>query len=350
MNLQSDGMQVGFLVGLYFLASAIVALTLVYFSRPRPQNQTAKNTPEKSKSDNAGANEPAKSGLIIRIQKLLKPKNRVRPAGSMGKNEMSARPSVSLIKLADKPASKVRRKNRFFLKKNPPTIKTSAVKTDTTGNTDSPQHQSISLPEPAGVNDFVIDNTLPDLESQKKGSPSLLSLLEKPLENKNSVPGPSVVDPVVKSEAATEKTVIPEPAAPVLPKAAAAPIILDDTLKNQQKPDLTQPQIAIINTPVNTNPVEPPPEIKSGKETPVVDIPSLKIENEKAGNNEMEENPQDTKSSGFDLSDLFAGNDEEEVENSESGRLAKELSDVDASDILDNSLNLINELKKTKES
>ena len=31
----SDNMQIGFLTGIYFLASAIVGLTLVYFSRPR---------------------------------------------------------------------------------------------------------------------------------------------------------------------------------------------------------------------------------------------------------------------------------------------------------------------------
>ena len=37
MNLYSESTQVGFLVAMYFMASAIVALTLVYFSRPKPK-------------------------------------------------------------------------------------------------------------------------------------------------------------------------------------------------------------------------------------------------------------------------------------------------------------------------
>lgn len=43
MNLYSDSAQVGFLIGIYFLASAIVALTLVYFSRPKSKAGELKN-------------------------------------------------------------------------------------------------------------------------------------------------------------------------------------------------------------------------------------------------------------------------------------------------------------------
>jgi hypothetical protein len=46
MNLYSDSAQVGFLVGMYFMASAIVALTLVYFSRPKPKKGDSQNKPD----------------------------------------------------------------------------------------------------------------------------------------------------------------------------------------------------------------------------------------------------------------------------------------------------------------
>jgi hypothetical protein len=46
MNLYSESTQVGFLVAMYFMASAIVALTLVYFSRPKPKKRESHNKVE----------------------------------------------------------------------------------------------------------------------------------------------------------------------------------------------------------------------------------------------------------------------------------------------------------------
>jgi hypothetical protein len=62
MNLYSDNAQIGFLIGIYFLASAIAALTLVYFSRPKPKKGELKDKIE-----------PEAPAVIVREESRLKP-------------------------------------------------------------------------------------------------------------------------------------------------------------------------------------------------------------------------------------------------------------------------------------
>jgi hypothetical protein len=81
----------------------------------------------------------------------------------------------------------------------------------------------------------------------------------------------------------------------------------------------------------------------AGAEVPAVPpLPSINVVNENGGKTEMEEKPRTTNVDA-DFSELFAQDDDEENEVS---RLAKELVEVDTQDILETSQNLINRMKK----
>ena len=72
-----QSIQLGFLIGIYFMASAVVALTLLYFSRPRPKNQVAKKETELeniSASKTQNQTIPFEKGTSSRIQRIFRRK------------------------------------------------------------------------------------------------------------------------------------------------------------------------------------------------------------------------------------------------------------------------------------
>jgi hypothetical protein len=118
MNLYSTNMQVGFLIGIYFLASAIAGLTLVYFSRPKPKNSDIKKKSET----------PVQSKTGQEQNQQLSPDHQSPPQKSeVGDNPMMPKPTV--IKLpeptpvADKPMEiKAKKEESDMIKLNAPRV------------------------------------------------------------------------------------------------------------------------------------------------------------------------------------------------------------------------------------
>jgi hypothetical protein len=248
MDLYSDGTQVGFLIGMYFMASAIVALTLVYFSRPKPKKQHSENKLEALVQTNAAGEES-------------------QSAHSENQSQVKTLNAPAVPEAVDKPPEPLEKKEELPLNKSKISDQAAPEK-----------QESLS---PGGINKGG------DL---KKNRP-LITVTNAPKAQVESVP------PVAS---APEKQIL-EPAKTI-------------DAKEEKRETSTIPA-----------------------------APSNQAGNANSGKSDKEDKPKPA-SSTTDFSDLFT----EDTEESEAGRLAKELSEIDAEDVLQTSLDLINQFKRNR--
>ena len=245
------------------MASAVVALTLVYLSRPRPKNQAAENgnEPVSTKNRSGGNKSIFKDGnLFKRTSKRKAVDNKLQTETEPGGPEN-------------------------------PGLVTAAIDAGEKSSPVNPEMKDEQKPEP----------DVPTFKEEEKPAP--VKPETKDQEQPDAAPAPAPPSSLNMEKQATEVIQNVQPA--VVPNAAAA--------------DVTATQV-VTATPVIT------------------------IVNEKGGSIQMEDKPKEA-SQNNDFSELFTDNDDEENEVS---MLAKELQDLETEDILNDTRDLLNEIKKMK--
>jgi hypothetical protein len=319
--------QTAFLGGIYFLASVVVALTLLYyFTRPRPKNLVVKNMAqpvENITSKSTRPNSSKKRSLFGKKSLFLSRSGVETPIVSAerktGENNADNKEEPNL---KDQQVDKqVDAKEKTGDQKQP------AVQ----ANLPPCKSQAQVQPELDKSNAALVSPTL--------GAEQTTSL---PLNQEQmSRPNPPVNPPAEVSTIQPEGSLPLDSAPDKSTNKEDTPILKGDVPNSSTTPDsliLSKTPKSVIGTALNTDQAKAAlleTEIKPGG-------PSIKIVNEKAGVTEMENKPKEVKSSD-DFSDLFTEDNDEENEVS---RLAKELKDIDSRSILSDSLDLINQFKR----
>jgi hypothetical protein len=275
----NTNIAVGFFIGLCFMAMAVVALTILYFSNLRVRN-------------------PASKGKVEPLQEA--------------KNDKLKNPSRS----SDK--RQLFRIKRFFQehkKDSPPPMQPDSKELLVINQ---PGNSEIGAPKKLETLSAVEDN---GKQSLPKEDPSLL------------------IPPPGKPELSAGILPVKEPPAE---KANPIPVPADKTPKMQSATSSPAPLIQVTparETGKSTNVKEVKLEIKT--EPPV---PAATTVNENKEKSEMENTPKPANSNTA-FSELFTDND---LEESEASKLAKELNDIDTQDILEESRALMDQFKKNK--
>jgi hypothetical protein len=304
MNLNSAASSAGFLVGIYFLASAVVALVLVYFSRPGAPTESRKAGAKQEKSASPKAAKTPKSAALrsrVRVnnlkgwrvfQKFKSDKNNAKKNSAGGRSQKnSPRNQPGPKSGVDQPA--------------PTKLKNNAD--DRTNPANQFDHPAENLPAKA-----------PDAAKEISGGGKPVETV--PLQPAPAAtPAPNPTEPITNISLNNQSTLGDLGNTPTPEKSAAG---------EKPKPEETQNGL---------------PGGAGGAEMPKVSpLPSINVVNENGGKIEMEEKPKTTKMDA-DFSELFVQDNDEENEVS---RLAKELVEVDTQDILETSQTLIDRMKK----
>jgi hypothetical protein len=310
MDLHSENISVGFLVGIYFLASALVALTLVYISRPRPKIQPVKNETEQVKTNN-----------------LTK------------ESRFSRRPTL--------PGSKHLFRNSLFIKKRSKIIK----KEEPAVNPSSLSENNLASQEPSVIeteknkteelqlNEITLKD--PKIQDKPDSSPDKSSVEEKMKNKENPVPETKDKDKVSShpTEPSTSPPIIEETRLEKESAGSNTPNIVSNSQKetgllpNSDNQKATTESVKGAQTEKEVN----------NETKPIPAVPLVKVVNEKQGKSEMNDKTK-PENPNTDFSELFT----QDTEETEASKLAKELSDIETEDILEESLSLISQFKKNK--
>jgi len=333
-----QNIQFGFLMGSYFLASIVVTMTLMYFTRPKSNDLVVKNAtePEKMSALNIGKSNLHKKFIDFGIKRFFPAKNvQTPPARLTGKKVNENEPhKPEKIKLEDQQSHNNSENGEMsHFNENPNNEKLSAGKIDASSNNSQAQKMPkvSEISHPAAAQISPTDHG--DLTT------SLPLSHEQPVKNGNPPPNTPWIVPTDQHEPSPSATLVQDKSAntenstpPVERTLTNAQVnLVSSTLPDEKKGTLErvinadQAKAVIVETPVKTT------------------IPSIKIVNEKEGNIEMENKPKEVKSTD-DFSELFTEEDDEENEVS---RLANELGDLDTQNILGDSLDLIKQIKKS---
>lgn len=332
-----QNIQLGFLMGSYFLASIVVTMTLVYFTRPKSNDLVVKNAaePEKMSALNIGKSNLHKKFTDFGIKRFFHAKNVLTPPTMpTGKKVNDNEPGkVKKMTLEGQHSNKSSdNKERSHSKKNPGKEKRPISKADSSSN----NLQAQKMPKVSEVPPPTATQMSPT--GQGDLTPALPLAHEQPVKNGNPPSNTPWIVPNDQHEPSPSATLVQdksantENSAPTAVRSVTVAQVnsVSSTLPNEKTGTLEratnseQAKAVIVETPVKTT------------------IPSIKIVNEKEGNIEMENKPKEVKSTD-DFSDLFTEEDDEENEVS---RLANELGDLDSQNILGDSLDLIKQIKK----
>jgi hypothetical protein len=257
MTSSSDPISLGFLVGIYFLASAVVAMTLVYFSRPKP--------------------------------KVTGSKTRANPAKAKTRDG-------------------------------------------------SPTKAPVPLSQPELAAGVAAPKPGPEVEAGKPDESTAKA--EKPMAGAPPLqPVPSVKDrsPRAEEPKSPEAPTAPQAQAAISPTPAAGQAKMAEPEKTSEN---RQTAAAAGGTGIMPNTGATGAEASK----PFQPNPGTEIKTEAQGEKEMEKKPQSAKPSD-DFSELFT---EDNSEENEVSKLARQLEEVDTQSILAESKNLIDQLRKGK--
>ena len=253
MDISADNIQLGFLIGIYFLALTIIALTMIYFSRPRQRNPLPKTGKELSKPVDA----PMKDNQLALPENnaLQKPETVEKIEGFLNETGplVDGKAPVAALKAVEETADPAVKKEDLDLNKTESLKEAPPEKTEST------------------INAEALPVSSPD-------HPPLITITNAPKAQAESV--------AAKVEASPQK-------------AAPEPLKGGDT---KTEPKAYAAQVESSSTVANSNP--------------------------------------DKTSSDF--SELFT----EDTEENETGRLAKELADIETDSLLETSQSLISQLKR----
>jgi hypothetical protein len=304
MNPFSDVVATGFFIGISFMAAAVIALTVLYFTGPKlgNKNDENKNTP----SDKS---EPLP---VVKKTDTLAKRSRFKIPNLLPKRNSKPEPPSGPL------TDKILADDKAKISEKIPLSKAEAADQKETGKAGS------------SLTDKKTEITPAPVQSEPIAARPAADKLAQP-ETASS----KIINPVSGTPPAS-----PVPMAPV-PKVS---------VPATSPPGIKDSPGAAVNPP----PVNSAPEKANLEATKNVEVKEMKIETqttpEKSTNQTeggkpvqaaAESKPQNT-SSETSFSDLFTQDEEED----EVGRLAKELADIDSDDILEESLSLINQLKR----
>jgi hypothetical protein len=350
MALGSNGVAVGFFIGLCFMATIVVILTIFYFSTPKPKsrakkNKTAASSRTKSPSVKQQSVSPKSRPLFGTIRLFAGRK----PAGQHPSQTIKEGPVMNGLDISETLVSAKGEVSRlaedgqkgFSLKRNP--LRSIFLR--------SKRYPELSTPMPSvqKIKHFVaaLNTEAREVKPEKNDlpvAPAIHIVNGKPAKGQtDEKPGAKEV----KSEASVN---------PVIPgvqivreKSGKIETDLkpgDKEAKSEASVNPVIPGVHIVNEKSGVSDVDNKAKAKEGKAetsaSPVV--PPVQKTNEKSEKSEADIKPKPASSSS-DFSGLFTDDD---IEESEADRLAKELNEVDTDDILAESLNLMSQFKRNK--
>jgi len=307
MKIFIDNSSTGFLIGIYFLALAVVALTLVYFSRPRNNSQLVKNTPEIKEPEDSKIENSSKFTLkrsMFKMKSLFQRPNWFVKLSRKSKNQPAPGEVVSSGPLVQEPTA-----------------------------APQPLERPVSVQQPVEETPNVKEVKLAPVEKS-----SVQAELVSPIPPKEEKPDSAQLpikevqtDDEVKPAETNKEGAVANESKPINP----SPSVIDE---KQGSKKIEEKQANEVVKPAETK-----KEGTVATESKATS-PSLTIINEKGGSTKVEEK-QKTAATDGDFADLFSGDGDEDNEVS---RLAKELNEIETRDILEDSRDLISQFKKTK--
>jgi hypothetical protein len=332
-----QNIQLGFLMGSYFLASVVVTMTMVYFTRPKPNDLAVKNAtePEKMSAFNTGRSNLHKKFTDFGIKRFFHAKNEQTPPTMLTGKKVNDNEPVKVKKttLEDQQGNKNSdNKERLHSKKSPSKEKGPISKADSSLN-------NLQVQKKSKISETSLPASTQISSSTQGGLTTSVPMSQEKVVNANQSPETPGKVPTDQSQPSPSMALIQEKSAntgnstPTAERSVTHTQVnsVSSTLTDEKKGALDQATSAdqakavIVETQVKTS------------------SPSIKIVNEKEGNIEMENKPKEVKSTD-DFSELFTEEDDEENEVS---RLANELGDLDTQNILGDSLDLIKQIKKS---
>jgi hypothetical protein len=324
----NQGLQYVFLIVVYFLASIVATLTISYFISIRPKNLVINDETKQGKTGflKIGRSDTSKISTLFGISRFFQTKRTIGPPTKLPEKEISKnRPDLKKETVPERQPKNNQGIQKENLKKNPRKDKRTSSKVESS----SKNLQTQNKPKISGSSTAIATPIPPD-EGERT------NFHQEPVKELNQATNTSEKVPISQSESAPstdlaqEKPVNKENSTPTAPGGVPQ--------GKSGSPELSDAEKQTVQEAGNSDPpkiVKPETEINTS-------TPSLKIVNEKAGTIEMENKPKEVKPSD-DFSDLFTQDNDEE---NEVGRLAKELDDLDTQSILDDSLDLINQFKR----
>jgi hypothetical protein len=300
----SDVVAMGFFIGISFMAAAVIALTVLYFTGPRVSNQT-----DEDKKTSVNNSDP---DLAVKVQRSPQKRLKLKITGLLPKRSPKTPPPEPSTdkKLAE---------NKLDTSVSLPLAKEGLFNPKDTGNA-----ESLSGGQPPGV----IAAPVQPGPNAVQPAPDNMVPMGAPASNITQ----TVSSPPVESSTPdpAPKITVSETSPPAVKDVAGASANLSTAGLPQPKPNVEL-----------TNKVEVKEMKNENKATP--NTSANQPETGKPAQTDVQNKAKDT-SSATDFSELFTQDEEE----NEVSRLAKELSDVDSEEILEESLSLINQLKRNR--